>query len=425
MIALLAYTVEVGVVFAVLIAIYRHVYYGISYNKWERGYLLAATAVSYLLPLLKADYVMRPLPKPTDHILEIVERGSDYDVVTLSRPRWTEGFWDTFTQTTIFENIIAILFAVYLIGVAVKLFSFVRGLMKSVRLKSRSRKVRSIGNVDVYDTDVNTVAFSFFGSIFLGTRSRGLTDAEMDIILRHEMQHVEGRHSVDMLVFGLYSVLQWWNPMARLAARYSRIVCENIADSQAVDDGSLTEYSRLVLGLGIKNRDDATATATVLRRPRRKSPLVDRIAQLLNTDSVNIRRIRFYSALPVLAVTIAAYIAYCGMLTPSDPRYDMPVRGGYEVVAGFFNDQKICNADGKIYIVSHKLVNLRLSDGAVIEPPAGADNVHADGNGCTFCIGNYNVRIEGIANNDNENPASLTVTDPKGNAIDPQLIFKL
>jgi hypothetical protein len=285
--------------------------------------------------------------------------------------------------------------------------------------------VRSIGNIDVYDTDVNTVAFSFFGSIFLGTRSRGLTDAEMDIILRHEMQHVEGRHSVDMLVFGLYSVLQWWNPMARLAARYSRIVCENIADSQAVDDGSLTEYSRLVLGLGIKNRDDATATATVLRRPRRKSPLVDRIAQLLNTDSVNIRRIRFYSALPVLAVTIAAYIAYCGMLTPSDPRYDMPVRGGYEVVAGFFNDQKICNADGKIYIVSHKLVNLRLSDGAVIEPPAGADNVHADGNGCTFCIGNYNVRIEGIANNDNENPASLTVTDPKGNAIDPQLIFKL
>ncbi|MBR2200399.1 MAG: hypothetical protein IJ894_06585 [Bacteroidales bacterium] len=423
MVALLAYTVEVGVVFAVLIAIYRHVYYGISYNKWERGYLLAATAASYLLPLLKAGYVMRPVPKPTDHIVEIVQRCSDYDVVTLSRPKWTEGFWDTFTHSTVFENIIAVLFAVYVAGVAVKLFSFVRGLMKSLRLKARSQKVRSIDGVDVYNTDVNTVAFSFFGNIFLGAKSRGLSDAEMDIVIRHEMQHVAGRHSVDTLVFGLYSVLQWWNPMARLAARYSRIVCENIADSQAVGDGKLTEYSKLVLGLGIKNRDESAAVA--IRRSRRKSPLVDRIAQLLNTDSVNIRRIRFYAALPVLAVAIAAYIAYVGMLTPIDPRYDMPVRGGYEVVAGFFNDQKICNADGKVYVVSHKLVNLCLADGAVIVPPAGAGNVQRDANGCKFCIGNYTVTIEGIAVNDNENPASLIVTDQKGNAIDPQLVFKL
>jgi hypothetical protein len=420
-VALLAYTVEVGVVFAVLIAIYRHVYYGISYNKWERGYLLAATAASYLLPLLKAGYVIRPVPKSADHIVEIVQRCSDYDVVTLSRPKWTEGFWDTFTHSTVFENIIAVLFAVYVAGVAVKLFSFVRGLMKSLRLKARSQKLRSIDGVDVYNADVNTVAFSFFGNIFLGAKSRGLSEAEMDIVIRHEMQHVAGRHSVDTLVFGLYSVLQWWNPMARLAARYSRIVCENIADSQAVGDGKLTEYSKLVLGLGIKNRDESAPAS----RPRRKSPLVDRIAQLLNTDSVNIRRIRFYSALPVLAVAIAAYIAYVGILTPIDPRYDMPVRGGYEVVAGFFNDQKICNADGKVYVVSHKLVNLCLADGAVIVPPAGAGNVQRDANGCKFCIGNYTVTIEGIAVNDNENPASLIVTDQKGNAIDPQLVFKL
>ena len=406
--------------FAVLIAIYKHVYYGISYNKWERGYLLAATAVSYILPLLKVRYVMPPLPKPTDHIIEIVQRCSDYDVVTLSRPKWTEGFWDTFTHSTVFENIIAVLFAVYVAGVAVKLFSFVRGLMKSLRLKACSQKLRSIDGVDVYNADVNTVAFSFFANIFLGAKSRGLSEAEMDIVIRHEMQHVAGLHSVDTLVFGLYSILQWWNPMARLAARYSRIVCENIADSQAVGDGKLTEYSKLVLGLGIKNRDESAPAS----RPRRKSPLVDRIAQLLNTDSVNIRRIRFYSALPVLAVAIAAYIAYVGMLTPIDPRYDMPVRGGYEVVAGFFNDQKICNADGKVYVVSHKLVNLHLYDGAVIVPPVEADNVQRVGQGVTFSIGAYTVTIEGTIDN-SDTPASLTVIDQKGNAIDPQLIFKM
>lgn len=413
----LAYTVEAGVIFAVLTAIYRHVYYGISYNRWERGYLLTATAASYLLPLLKIEYVMSPAPKPADHIIEIEGQYDGYDVVTLSRPKNLAGMLDTLAQSTLFETIIAILFAVYIIGVAVKLVSLVRGLHKTFKLMRRSQKVKSIGKVAVYETDVNTVAFSFFDNIFLGTKSRGLSDAEMDVITRHELQHAEGRHSMDTLIFGVYSVLQWFNPAARLAARYSRIVCENIADSQSVEDGRLTEYSRLVLRLGIKNRDESTVS-----RPRRKSPLVDRIAQLLNTDSVNIRRIRFYAALPVLAIAIAAYIALFGMLTPTDPRYNMPVKGGYKVTAGYFNDQKICTSDGNIYIVSHRLVNLRLDEDAVITPPAESADIQVTGTTTTFRLGDYTVTV---VNADDELPASLTVTDTKGNAIDPQLIFKL
>lgn len=415
---MLAYTVEAGAIFAVLIAIYRHVYYGISYNKWERGYLLAATAASYLLPLLKKEYVMAPVPHPADHIIEIVEHCNEYDVVTLSRPSSAGGFWDTLLQSTFFETLVAILFAVYVLGVAVKLVSFVRGVFKTCRLMRRSEMIRTVGNTTVYNADVNTVAFSFFGNIFLGTKSRGLSDEEMDVIIRHEMQHVKGRHSIDTLVFGFFSVLQWMNPMARLAARYSRIVCENIADSQAISGGNLTEYSQLVLRLGIKNRDEAA-----VRKPRRKSPLVERIAQLFNTDSTKIRRVRFYAALPVLAMAVAAYIALFGIFSPTDPRYPIPIQGGYEIVAGYFNNQKICDPDGSIYIVSHPLVNLRLAPGASVAPPVESVDVHVNGNTSSYRLGTYTITIEGTANADL--PLSLTVTDRSGNPIDPQLIFKL
>ncbi|MCR5454180.1 MAG: hypothetical protein K6F33_04240 [Bacteroidales bacterium] len=418
---ILAYTIEAGVIFAVLIAIYKHVYYGISYNKWERGYLLAATAASYLLPLLKVEYRMAPVPKPADHIVEIVERCNGYDVVTLSRQKVSDGFWDTLTQSTFFEKLIAILFAVYLLGVAVKLISYVRGVVKTIRLKHKSEKTKNIGDVVVYNANVNTVAFSFFGNIFLGNKSRGLSDDEMDVIIRHELQHVKGRHSIDTLVYGLYAVLQWFNPMSRLAARYSRIVCENIADSQAVDDDKLTEYSQLVLRLGIQNRDEA-----MVKKPRRKSPLVDRIAQLLNTDSQGIRRIRFFAALPVLVIAIAAYIALFGILSPTDSRYPMPVQGGYEVVAGYFDAQKICDSYGNVSYVSHQCINLRLDEGATIQPPLESTNILSDGNVISFVVGTYTVTIEGIhADENNEIPVSLAVADQKGNMIDPQLIFKL
>ena len=416
----LAYTLEAGANFAVLIAIYRHVYYGISYNKWERGYLLAATAASYLLPLLKREYVMAPVPRPADHIVEIVERCNGYDVVSLSRPNSAGGFWDALSQSTFFETLVAILFAVYVLGVAVKLVSFLRGVFKTLRLMRRSEKTTNIGDTSVYEMDVNTVAFSFFGNIFLGAKSRGLSREEMDVIVRHELQHVEGWHSIDTLVFGLFSVFQWFNPMARLAARYSRIVCENIADSQAVDGGKLTEYSQLVLRLGIKNRDESA-----VRKPRRKSPLVDRIAQLLNTDSTSIRRIRFFAALPVLAVAIAAYIALFGILSPTDPRYEMPIQGGYEVVAGYFAEQKICDYDGNISYVSHPLVNLRLAPGASVEAPVESVDVLYGDNKSSFRLGAYTVTIEGMASTGDGVPISFTVTDQRGNAIDPQLIFKL
>ncbi len=417
--SLLAYTIEAGVVFAVLIAIYRHVYYGISYNKWERGYLLVAMAVSYVLPLMKVEHVIPPVPKPADRLVEIDGQYDGYDVITIARPVYSDNYWDSFIQSTFFENLIAILFAVYVAGVAVKLVSFVRGLIKTLRLARLSKKVADIGQASVYEANVNTVAFSFFHNIFLGVKSSGLSDGEKETVIKHELQHVAGLHSVDTLLFGFFSVVQWFNPMARLAARYSRIVCENIADSQAVD-GSLTDYSRLVLRLGVNNREESIA-----KRPRRKSPLVDRIAQLLNTDSLKIRRIRFYAALPVLAIAIAAYIAYFGMLTPTDPRYDMPVSGSYEVVAGFFSNQKICNADGKVYVVSHELVNLRLDDGAVIIPPVDAENFHADSQVFSFNLGSYTVTIDGVADNKTDKPVSLIVIDKKGNVIDPQIVFKL
>ena len=275
MLGFLQYTVEAGVVFAVLVLIYRHVYYGISYNKWERGYLLASTVLSYLLPLLKVGHEIRPAPRAEDRVIELLDKTDDWQMVVVSRLHDSESIVSKITHSTLFDTCITVLFAVYVAGAAVKLVTFVRGLMKTSSLKGRGAvKVQSIEGVDVYKTDLETVAFSFFRNIFIGKKSAGLNPDELDIIIRHEMQHV---------VFGLYSVLQWFNPMSRIAARYSRVVCENIADTGAVGDGGLTEYSRLVLRLGLTNIAKVSAP-----RPKRRSALVDRIAQLLSGDGEKI-----------------------------------------------------------------------------------------------------------------------------------------
>ncbi len=435
MLGFLQYTVEAGVVFAVLVLIYRHVYYGISYNKWERGYLLASTVLSYLLPLLKVGHEIRPAPRAEDRVIELLDKTDDWQMVVVSRLHDSESIVSKITHSTLFDTCITVLFAVYVAGAAVKLVTFVRGLMKTSSLKGRGAvKVQSIEGVDVYKTDLETVAFSFFRNIFIGKKSAGLNPDELDIIIRHEMQHVKGLHSVDTVVFGLYSVLQWFNPMSRIAARYSRVVCENIADTGAVGDGGLTEYSRLVLRLGLTNIAKVSAP-----RPKRRSALVDRIAQLLSGDGEKIRRVRFFAALPVLVLVVAAYVFMFGMLFPRDPRMDVPVKGGYEVTVGFFSDHKICGADGIVRVVSHRLLNLELQPDARI---VATENSTADSvglKGVWLHVDSYEVNVGGIKPTIvpgelsigqeigkplDDVPVSIEVKDTQGRAVDPATVFR-
>ncbi len=56
MLGFLIYTLEAGIIFAVLTFIYNGVYAGASYHKWERGYILASAAMCYILPLMKIRF---------------------------------------------------------------------------------------------------------------------------------------------------------------------------------------------------------------------------------------------------------------------------------------------------------------------------------------------------------------------------------
>lgn len=390
MLGFLEYTLEAGIIFVVLTVIYNGVYAGASYHRWERGYLLCSTAASYLLPLFKVRFSVDPVPRrPYEFLVEIVSR-DPVDVVTLSHERTAQSSISDFLQSQIFENIIAVIFAIYIAGVAVKMVSYVNGIRRTLRLRQGEPEMLDDG-IRVYRTDLNTVAFSFFGNIFLGRRVRELGDGELDTVISHEKNHIRGRHSIDTLVFGLYSVVQWMNPMVRIAQRQSRLVCENIADRNVSTNGGLTEYSRLILRLGIgvaASNDSEKKSSGSLRR---------RISQLLSTDSERLRRMRFVATIPLLAIMVSAYLLLAGMACPVSTGLKVPVDGKYRISAGYFENQKIMGADGVLYNASHRQIDLQVVPDSRVIAPADCMVESVDSSMVLLAMRHLHINIGGMA----------------------------
>ena len=369
MVEVLKYTLEAGIIFCVFQFFFNQVYCSLCYNKWNRIYLTSGTFLSYLLPLLKVRYFEKRTDNPNFKILDIDLHGNGLDVITISEEQNFKTIIGNFFDSAFFEISVEILFAVYVAGVAVKLFIFFRGLNKTLKLKRNPLICTLDNNIKVFDTQLNVVAFSFFSNIFLGQKAKTLSKEDLETVFSHEKQHIKNLDSVDSIIFGLFSALQWFNPCLKKAVVNSRLIAENIADSGVSSQSGLTEYSRLLLRLGEKNVSKIQEPAPK-KKPR--GGLTERLILLFNQDTDKIRKIRFLSMLTILLTLTAAYILCAGLFAPQDYGYRNPIKGKFRISAGYFENKLYADSLGNVFEVSHPQIDFFLGEGSEIISPFDA-----------------------------------------------------
>lgn len=369
MVEVLKYTLEAGIIFCVFQFFFNQVYCSLCYNKWNRIYLTSGTFLSYLLPLLKVRYFEKRTDNPNFKILDIDLHGNGLDVITISEEQNFKTIIGNFFDSAFFEISVEILFAVYVAGVAVKLFIFFRGLNKTLKLKRNPLICTLDNNIKVFDTQLNVVAFSFFSNIFLGQKAKTLSKEDLETVFSHEKQHIKNLDSVDSIIFGLFSALQWFNPCLKKAVVNSRLIAENIADSGVSSQSGLTEYSRLLLRLGEKNVSKIQEPAPK-KKPR--GGLTERLILLFNQDTDKIRKIRFLSTLTILLTLSAAYILCAGLFAPQDYGYRNPIKGKFRISAGYFENKLYADSLGNVFEVSHPQIDFFLGEGSKIISPFDA-----------------------------------------------------
>lgn len=218
---LLTYLAEVIVCSAALLAAYallleRRVRFG-----WCRRYLTALLPLAALIPLLRIPVwpgevitataaPAAPIPAtawaPVPEVLPAAE--------PLVTPR-------------------TLLIAVCLLGTATLAGAMLREALRIRRLRRRAT-VTNAGRLHLVRTRERIASFSFFRSVYVW---EGTPGDEMQAVLMHEASHIAHRHTAERLLMETFKALQWWNPVAWIAARRLTEAQEFEADRDVLTQG--------------------------------------------------------------------------------------------------------------------------------------------------------------------------------------------
>ena len=132
-----------------------------------------------------------------------------------------------------------VLSIIYGVGVALGVLLLI---VRYVVLWRKLRKYEFVPHGRFHEavTDREEPSFSFFRYIVAGRG--GISDAELQLVLKHERLHAAQGHSWDILLVQLVCCLLWFDPFVWLYGRDLREVHEYLADEAVLQQGSEGEY---------------------------------------------------------------------------------------------------------------------------------------------------------------------------------------
>lgn len=384
-----AYIIETAVIFAILVSFYKYACYRQTYFKWDRFFLIACIVICYALPFCKVSQPSQIAEAEKCVTIKSISLGEELHTVTLLREVSIADRVKRIVNSPAFYIIFYIIFAIYIIGAIVKAISVTAALIKITRMK-RGKPETTPDGYRIYTAESRTPAFSFFRSIFVNSEFHNLDAHSQEIILNHERQHISGHHSVDVIIFSLLSIVQWFNPAVRKAADMSRQICENIADSHVTPDAK-AEYALLLLKLG---KNNTAPLPTALSNP---GNLKERVLSIYSYDRTVNRKLRFACSLPILLLLIGAYIIIGGKLK-STPKSSclFPITGGYTVEAEYFDTQICSGSNSKHYQVAHRETMFHVPQSAKIVAPISGNIISATNAQFAITSGDTTIIIKNI-----------------------------
>lgn len=275
----------------------------------NRIYLLAAPALAILLPVVSFESLnffsesASLMQSPEVFVNEITQ------VNTVAEANASnQGSASLFSLSNI-------LMCIYGIGVLISLALFLFKLRKLLNLKSLSEN-KFIGDQKVSVLRDSSAAFTFFGCIFLGDN---FSEAERNQILKHELAHVNQKHSYDLLYFEVLRIFFWFNPFIYLFQKNAAAVHEFLADRKVSETTDTKAYSQSLLnaGFGTKQLSFTNSFFT-------EHSLKTRLIMLHKSKSSRLSKLKYLALIPLI-FAIAVYTSCTEDNTSKEPSSDQAV----------------------------------------------------------------------------------------------------
>lgn len=289
---LLNYVIQVIIVSGLLYGYYHWVLRNKKFHHYNRYYLLGAALLSILIPLINIPVYFTQEQTSASFVystLTVFSGAGDEEGVTLYATAPEKINWFTWDH---------ILPLIYITVAAIIFLRIVFSLLK-IRRIIRRHPVEKIDQIRFLNTDEPGTPYSFFRWLFWN-RKIELNSARGEQIFRHELFHIEQKHSLDILFFELLTVAGWFNPFFHLMKKETRAIHEFLADQFAVTENNRWDYAELLL-MQVLNTDQR------LVHPFFHNQIKRRIAMITSPQKTSHQYLRKLMVLPVTALTVMLF----------------------------------------------------------------------------------------------------------------------
>ncbi|MFC3157874.1 BlaR1 peptidase M56 [Chryseobacterium arachidis] len=255
-----------------------------TFHHYNRFYLLSAMLVSLLLPLIKVeDFTIRV----SSTVYKLIEQVQNFNEIKNSNN-------DYIYLRIIFSALGLVSFCF--------LGRFVHGIFRIHQLKNQFEK-ESFYGINFYRTNLTETPFSYFNNLFW-RNSITMNSETGKQILKHEMVHIEQKHSFDKIFIEIVGCVFWFNPFFHLIKKEISLIHEYLADKKAVKQSDTKAFAQMLLA-GHFSGNQFPAVSPFL-----SSNLKKRLT-MLQKPQTKFGYARRILALPVVFSLAFAYLVSC------------------------------------------------------------------------------------------------------------------
>jgi len=202
------------------------------------------------------------------------------------------------SESTIQSNPFISIEIIYVIGLVISVCILV---FKLFIVKRKVGKWPSLQNhsIEVIETEGND-AYSFFNTIFVG-KELNKNESLKQQIITHELAHIEGRHSLDLLLFEVLKCVYWFNPFSYFYAKSIRLQHEYIADHSVLKRTHPKHYERSLLQFALAKVNSSLISSFS------EHPIQKRLKMIQKLNSNVMNKLKPLLALPILGLLTIAY----------------------------------------------------------------------------------------------------------------------
>ena len=279
------YLVQIVAFQLLFLIVYDFFLKGETFFNWNRVYLLGTAVLSILLPFIKIESFKNVVPE--EYTFSFSQLAFETQNPVVLNEVVLQG---ANTSNSNLSHVINIL----LLGCILALFYFLFRIFQILKLAYTNPKVKE-KDFSIVQVSNSSVAFSFFNYVFLGEK---IKTHERESILKHELVHIEQKHTWDLLFFEALRVVFWFNPLVYMYQNRISDLHEFIADSKAVKHNKKQYYENLL------SQVFDTKWVSFINPFFKQSLIKKRIIMLQKSKSKQIKLVRYILLIPIIAVML-------------------------------------------------------------------------------------------------------------------------